>query len=133
MEKAFLITAVTKYLTWVLRYANHNLDQQFLLMNASAGEAATGVNGITLHTAFHLPFKSGLKSCKYKKPNDETLHMLRSKYWYLKVFIIDKISMTEREIFGHLDLASKAIMQNSSRFGGVFFLSCRRILTNSTG
>ena len=93
-------------MTWVLRYANQNLDQSFLLVYASTGEAATDVSGITLHTVFHLPIKSGLKPCKYKKPNDETLYMLRSKYWYLKVLIIDKISMTGSETFGHLDLIS---------------------------
>ena len=49
--------------------------------------------------------------------------MLRSKYQYLKVLIIDEISMIEKETFGHLDLALKAIMQNSSPFGGVSLLA----------
>ena len=26
----------------------------------------------------------------YKKPSDETVHMLRSKYQYLKVLVMDK-------------------------------------------
>ena len=72
--------------------------------------------------AFHLPVKSGLKSYEHKKPSDETLHMLRNKYQYLKVLIIDEISMIGRETFGHLDLVLKAIMQNSSPFGGVSLL-----------
>ena len=108
-------------MTWVLRYANQNLDQPFLLVNASTGEAATDVSGISLHTAFHLPVKLGLKSWKYKKPNDETLYMLRSKFWYLKVLMKDKISMT-RETFAYLDLASIGIMQNSSQFGRVLLV-----------
>ena len=91
-------------------------------MTASTGKAATGINGITLHSAFHLPVKSGLKSHKYKKPSDETLHMLRNKYQYLKVLIIDEIPMILRESFGHLDQALKAMMQNSSLFGGVLQL-----------
>ena len=91
-------------------------------MTAFTEKAATGINGITLHSAFHLPVKSGLKSHKYKKPSDETLHMLRNKYQYLKVLIIDEISMIGRETFGHLDLVLKAIMQNSSPFGGVSLL-----------
>ena len=81
-------------------------------MTASIGKAVTCINGITLHSAFHLPVKSGLKSYKYKKPSDETLHMLRNKYQYLKVLITDEISMIGRETFGHLDLVLKAIMQN---------------------
>ena len=91
-------------------------------MTASTGKAATGINGITLHSAFHLPVKSGLKSHKYKKPSDETLHMLRNKYQYLTILIIDEISVIGRETFGHLNLALKAIMQNSSPFGAVSLL-----------
>ena len=120
--KSFLIKAITEYLKRVLRYPNQNLDQPSVLVTASTGKAATGINGITLHSAFHLPVKSGLKSHEYKKPSDETLHMLRNKYQYLKVLIIDEISMIGRETFGHLDLVLKAIMQNSSPFGGVSLL-----------
>ena len=92
-------------------------------MTVSTGKVATGTNGIILHSAFHLLVKSGLKSYEYKKPNDETLHILRNKYQYLKkVLIIDEISVIGRETFGHLDLALKAIMQNSSPFSGVSLL-----------
>ena len=91
-------------------------------MTAFTEKAATGINGIILHSAFHLPVKSGLSSYDYKKPNDETLHMLRKKYQYLKVLIIAEISVIGRETFGHIDLALKAIMQNSSPFGGFFYL-----------
>ena len=91
-------------------------------MTASTGKAATGINDITLHSAFHLPVKSGLKSYEYKKLSDETLHMFKNKYQYLKVLIIDEISVIGRETFGHLDLALKAVMQNSSPFSGVSLL-----------
>ena len=87
-------------------------------MTASTGKAATDINGITFHSAFHLL----VKSYEYKKPNDETLHMLRNNYQYLKVFIIDEILMIRRETFGHLDLVLKTIMQNLSPFGGVSLL-----------
>ena len=63
-----------------------------------------------------------MKFFEYKKPSDETLHMLRDKYQYLKVLIIDEISVIGRETFGHLHLALKAIMQNSSPFGEVSLL-----------
>ena len=120
--KSFLIKAITEYLKRVLRYPNQNLDHPSVLVTASTGKAATGINGITLHSAFHLPVKSGLKSHEYKKPSDKTLHMLRNKYQYLKVLIIDERLMIGREIFGHLDLALKAIIHNSSPFGGVSLL-----------
>ena len=91
-------------------------------MTASTGKVATGVNGTRLHSAFHLPVKSGLKSYKYKKSSGETLNMLRNKYQYLNILIIDEISMKRRETFGHLDLALKAFMQNSSSFDEVSLL-----------
>ena len=120
--KSFLIKAVTEYLKRVLRYPSQYLDQPSVPVTASTGKAATGINGITLHSSFHLPVKSRLKSCEYKKPSDETLHILRNKYQYLKVLIIDEISIIGRQTFRHLDLALKAIMQNSSPFSGVSLL-----------
>ena len=120
--KSFLVKTITEYLKRVLRYPNQYLDQPSVLVTASTGKAATGINDITLHSAFHLPVKSGLKSYEYKKSSDETLHILRNKCQYLKVLIIDEISMIGRETFGHLDLVLKAIIQNLSPFGGVSLL-----------
>ena len=50
--KSFLVKAITEYLKRVLRYPNQSLDQQSVLVTASTGKAATGINGITLHSAF---------------------------------------------------------------------------------
>ena len=119
--KSYLVTAITEYLRRILRYPNQNLDHPSVLVTASTGKAATGINGITLHSAFRLPVTTG--SYVYKKPGNETLHMLRNKYQHLKVLIIDEISMTGRETFGHLDLALKAIMQNLLPFGGISLLA----------
>ena len=77
-------------------------------MTASIGKSTTGINGIILHSAFHRPVKSGLKSFEYKKPSDETLHMLRNKP-VLKSFD-NEIPMIGRKTFGHLDLALKATL-----------------------
>ena len=97
-------------------------------MTASTGKATTDINGITLLSAFHLLVKSGLKAFEYKKPIDETLYMVKIKYQYLKVLIIDEISIIGRETFGHLHLALKAVMQNSSKFGGGSLLVIEDIL-----
>ena len=73
------IKVITEYFKQILRYPNQNLDEPSVLVAASTRKAATGINGTTLHSAFYLPVKSRLKSYKYKKPNDETLYMLRNK------------------------------------------------------
>ena len=59
VEKSFLVKTITEYLKRALRYPNHNLDQLSFLVTASTGKAATGINVITLHSTFHLPYKSG--------------------------------------------------------------------------
>ena len=86
-------------------------------MTASTGKAATSISGITLHPEFHRLVKSGLKSFEHKKPSDRTLHMLRKKHQYLKVLIIDEISMIEREILGRSSV--KSYYAKFSPFGGV--------------
>ena len=104
----------------VLRYPSQNLDQPSVLVTAFTGKASTGINGITLHSAFHLLVKAGLKYDEYKKSNDETFHNMRNKYQYLKVLIIEEISTIGGNILDHLDLTLKPIMQNSSLLGSVF-------------
>ena len=113
--KSFLVHVVTEFL-------KSSEMSKSLLVTASTGKAATGINGTTLHSAFNLPVNSGYKSFEYRKPRDEILHMLRNKYQYLKVLVTDEISMIGRETFRHLDLALKAIMQNALPFGGVSLL-----------
>ena len=77
--KSFLVTAITEYLR-ILRYPSQNLHNPSVLVTAYTGKAATDVNGITLHSAFNLPVKSGLKSYGYQKPSGEALHKLKNKY-----------------------------------------------------
>ena len=48
--------------------------------------------------------------------------MVRNNYQYLKVLIIDEISVIGGETFEHLDLALKATMQNLLPFGSVSLL-----------
>lgn len=52
--KNVLVIAITGYIKIVLRHPNQNLNQPSVLVTVSAGKAATGVYGITLHYAFHL-------------------------------------------------------------------------------
>ena len=105
-----------------MRYLNQNLHQPSVLVTVSTGKPATYVNYVTLHSAFYLSVKSGLKYYECKKSNDKTLYMLRNKYQYLKILIIDEISMIGRETFEHLGLALKTIMQNSLPLAGVSLL-----------
>lgn len=93
-----------------------------VLVTASTGIVVTGVKSVTLHFAFHLPVKSGLKSSGYKRPSDITIHMQKKEYQHVKVLIIDEILVLGRNAFVHLDLKAKAIMQNSLTFDRVSLL-----------
>ena len=128
LRKNFLIKSITEYLKRVLLYPNQNHDQPSVLVTASIRKIATYINGITLHSVFHLSVKSRLTSNEYKKPSDKIFHMFRDKYQSLKVLIIDEISMIGKETFGHSDLALKAIKENWSPFGGVSLLVVGHLL-----
>ena len=69
-----------------------------------------------------------MKCYKYKIPSDETLYMLRNKYSYFKVLIINEISLIGRETFEDIDLELKVIRRNSLPFNGVFLLVVRYFL-----
>ena len=70
----FLVNVITEYLKRALTHPGQSLDEPPILVTASTGTAATGIKGITLHSAFHLPIKTGNKLFEYRKPRDEVLH-----------------------------------------------------------
>ena len=127
--KSFLTNTLTQYLKRVLRYPGQLIDKQpSVLVTASTGKAAVGINGITLHSAFRLPIKTMGKCFQYKKPKDEIIHDMRNRYKYLKVLMIDEISMVGCQTFQHLDLAMQLIMSNSAPFGGVSVIAIGDLL-----
>ena len=89
-------------------------NQPFVLVSACTGKAVSGVNGITWHFAFHVLVKPGLKSSGIRSQV--------TKLQYLKVLIIDEISMIGRETFGQLNQAIKAFMQNFLPFERIYLL-----------
>ena len=120
--KSFLVNVITEYLKRILRYPKQTLDQPSVVVTASTGKAATGINGITLHSAFNLSIKKTGKEFQYVKPRDEILHEMKIKYEYLKLVLIDEISMIGNETFEQLNLALQHIKGNNLPFGGISLL-----------
>ena len=127
--KSFLIKLLTEYLRRTLRYPEQLLDKQpSVCVTASTGKAATNINGTTVHSAFQLPIRRAGRSFEYTKAGSERIHTLRNKYKFLKVLIVDEISMLGNETFNHLNLRLQDIMGNRFPFGGVSLLICGDLL-----
>ena len=98
LRRCFMTTMIKHLEVWdiqtrSLRYPTHNLERVPVLVISSSGKAATGLNDIILHSAFQLPVHSRLNSYRYKNPSGKIFHVFSNKYQYLKVLIIDEISM----------------------------------------
>ena len=113
--KSFLVKTISEYAFRQLKFPKQNLDQPSLMLTASSGKAAAGINGLTLHSAFYL---YGSRTINPKHLSD-----LRNKYKYLKLLVIDEISMIGNKTFEHLHDNLSLIMENDSPFGGVSIIA----------
>ncbi|XP_049318190.1 uncharacterized protein LOC105232370 isoform X10 [Bactrocera dorsalis] len=81
---------------------------------ASTGKAAVAINGTTVHTALKIPISKMLPL------SFETLHLYRSLFRYVKVLIIDEVSMISAELLGKIDMRLKQITgRGKADFGGI--------------
>ncbi|RVE40725.1 hypothetical protein evm_014626 [Chilo suppressalis] len=81
---------------------------------ASTGKAAVAIDGTTVHTALKIPISKMLPL------SFETLHLYRSLFRYIKVLIIDEISMISAELLGKIDMRLKQITRRGKAdFGGI--------------
>ena len=69
-----------------------------------------------------MSIKKPGKQFQYVKPRDEVLHEMKIKYEYLKLVLIDEISMIGNETFEQLNLALQHIKGNNLPFGGISLL-----------
>ncbi|XP_060594477.1 uncharacterized protein LOC132748840 isoform X1 [Ruditapes philippinarum] len=111
--KSHLVNTIYHGVTRALKTPGQNPDQPTVLLTASTGKAATGINGTTLHSAFALPVKTkASKSSEYQKIGSERLNKMRSSYANLKLIIADEISMFGSQNLQNLHLALQDIFQD---------------------
>ena len=120
--KSFLLKCITAYLLKTLKYHGQDYSKQpSVKVTASTGKAATNINGTTLHSAFSLPVNQpGTKP--RTKPSDDCLQKLQNCYEYLKVLLIDEISMTDKTTFDHLNVWLRKTKKVDFDFGAVSML-----------
>jgi hypothetical protein len=117
--KSHLIKVIAEYCKRVLKRHGQNLEQPSIMLTASTGKAASGIDGITLHSAFRLPVKS--KKLNLKQSELQTLQI---KYKFLKIIVIDEISMVNYDTFEFLSKQLQLIFENDSDFGGISVIAC---------
>ena len=88
-----------------------------IIMAAPTGIAAFNIEGQTCHGAFNLPFN--LNKSNFQPLSMENLNTIRANLLYLKVIIIDEISMTSSDMFQCINLRLQQIFQNKLPFGGI--------------
>lgn len=71
-----------------------------------------------LHLVFNLPVKQGF----YVQLGADVLHILRSRYAYLKILLIDEIVMTGLFTFNRLNKALQVVKQSALSFCGMSLL-----------
>ena len=114
--KTNLIKAISKWGEKILRSEEQSIYQPRILLTSLTGTAAAHIDGVTLHTAFSFGFGSSSTS---NLISDEKLDALRKSLQYLKIIIIDEISMVSADMFYCLNKRLCSIFQNLLPFGGI--------------
>ena len=106
------------------RFYNCSIDNDpddiYILTVAFTGKAAFLIDGITIHSAFHILPNQSMK--KMIPLASEKLNTLRTKYKNLKVLIIDEISMVGNDMLNYVNYRLQQIKGSISPFGGIHVL-----------
>ena len=120
--KSFLVKLITETLKRTLKEPTQNFaDQPSVIVTASTGKAAANIEGTTVHTAFKLPLY-GKCSSTIKKLSDKQISDLQIKFKFLKVLLIDEVSMVGQKTFENLNIELQKINRKNQSFGGVSVL-----------
>ncbi|GFT56092.1 ATP-dependent DNA helicase [Trichonephila clavipes] len=94
---------------------------------ASTGKAAVAIDGTTVHTAFKITLSRLLPL------SIEVAHQYRALFKFIKVIIIDEVSMISAELLGHIDSRLKQITGNyNTNFGGLDMILIWRFASVTT-
>ena len=120
--KTYLVSVLIEYLKRSLLFPGQNVDEcPSVAVTASTGKAACNINGATLHSAFSLPIH-GENFVPKTELKGKELTYFQAKYKFLKLLIIDEISMIGKLTFDDLNIFLQQIKGNKLDFGGVCVL-----------
>ena len=116
--KSLIIKTISEYANRFLKFPNQRTYQPSIMLTASTGIAAVPINGTTLHTGFSIP-----TSCAPLSKSSKQLQQLQNKFDFLKIVVVDEISMVAQTLFSTLDQNLRKIMRSDEPFGGVSILA----------
>ena len=115
--KTFTLKALQ--LTYNRYSQQHNALNNAYIATATTGKAAVGIDGMTVHTAFHLNFS---RQADPLKP--ELLQSYRLALRNVECVIIDEISMCSSHLFNLVDARLQSMTGNQVTFGGLDLIAC---------
>lgn len=116
--KSKLIEDISKWSEYFLRVADDRQPSQpSIIKVAPTGKAASIIDGLTLHSAFHFKFGNDFASL-----SDKLRDEMRKSLEKLQIVIIDEMSMMKSDLLYQLNLRLQEIKQNQDYFGGIAVL-----------
>jgi len=95
-----------------------DLDSVVALLTAPTGKAAFNISGLTINTAFSLPYVRS-RNQLLEPLSTNTANTIRSKLKDLRFILIDEISMVGYTLFNWINERLQQIFQNRELFGGI--------------
>lgn len=113
--KSTVINVVALWFQKILQQEGDCLDEPYVLKTSFTGCAAANIEGLTLSSAFGLPFGNKHFSLS-DKMRDQKIRLMKN----LKLLIIDEISMVKSDMLYQLDLRLQEVKEKvGTPFGGV--------------
>ena len=116
--KSTVIKLVAQWTQKILQQEGQDVDSPCVVTTAFCGTAASNVDGQTLHSSFGFNFGK-----EHRSLNDKSRDVRRALLKYLKLVIIDEVSMVDSILLYKLDLRLQEITQKSVPFGGIAVLA----------
>ena len=121
--KSHVIDCVSQLLEKVFRTPGDNPNHPYILKLAFTGNAASIINGQTIHSAFQLPFGNN-----HVTMNDKVRDMRRKQLQNLCLIIMDEVSLIKSDIFYQIHFRLMEIFQNRLDFGNIAILALGDVL-----
>jgi len=117
--KSVLINAVFQTLTRWYNRNGQNPDYTKVLLTGPTGKSAFNIRGTTIHTALGIGIT---ENSALRNISADLKNKYRNKLWYLKLMIIDEVSMVGASTLRKIDHQLRQIFDKDLPFAGISIL-----------